>query len=216
MKKLLVAIACLMLTMLFGCASAQGEFTPYDFNADASQVRSIRINAIDRSVEVTLSPDDGIHLSCHQSDKEYYDVTIDEGVLTVELRQNKRWYDFIGGKSPEAYRHISLQIPAGALDSLIIATTNEPVTLEDVSLLTTVGISVNGGDIAFDSLDAGEQLTLECKNGNISGTLHGPIYDYTIQTYIKKGDSNLPDSMGDGDKLLNVDANNGNIDIAFE
>lgn len=216
MKKFLVTLACLLLSAMLGSAYAQGEFAPREFNADADQVRSICISAIDRSVDVSLSPDDGIHLSCYESDKEYYAISVDDGVLTVELLQDKRWYDYIGGKSPEAVRSISLQVPADLLDSLTIATTNEPVALESISVLGSIDISVNGGDITFDALNAGKQIALECKNGDISGTICGLIDDYSIQTRIKKGDSNLPESMGDGGKVLSVAANNGNIDISFE
>lgn len=216
MKRILIAIAGLIMALALGGASAQSEFEPREYSIGADQVRSISISVIDRSVDVSPSPDGNVYLSCCESAREYYDISLDEGALTVELRQDKQWYDFIGGKSPEVYRAISLQLPADMLDSLVISTTNEPVSLEGISLLQSVDISANGGDISFKALNAGQRIALSSKNGGISGTLRGPIDDYAIETAIKKGDCNLPERMGGGNKALSASANNGDISIEFE
>ena len=63
-------------------------------------------------------------------------------------------------------------------------------------------------------MDVGSALTLNVKNGDISGTVVGSYDDFAIQSEIKKGDSNLPNKDG-GDKTLNVTGNNGDVDIAF-
>lgn len=76
-------------------------------------------------------------------------------------------------------------------------------------------ISSNGGNIAFESLDVGNTLTLNVKNGNVSGTVVGSYDDFSIQSDIKKGESNLPDTKDGGGKTLHVSCNNGDVDIAF-
>lgn len=70
-------------------------------------------------------------------------------------------------------------------------------------------------DIAFESLDVGNTLTLNVKNGNVSGTVVGSYDDFSIQSDIKKGESNLPDTKDGGGKTLHVSCNNGDVDIAF-
>ena len=80
----------------------------------------------------------------------------------------------------------------------------------------SISISSNGGDIAFETLDVGNALTLSAKNGDISGTIAGSYDDFTIQSEIKKGESNLPNNKDGGEKTLHVSSNNGDVNIEFE
>ncbi|HIZ45140.1 MAG TPA: hypothetical protein H9672_10580 [Firmicutes bacterium] len=61
----------------------------------------------------------------------------------------------------------------------------------------------------------GDGLYLTVKNGDISGTVVGGYDDFAIQSKIKKGESNLPDSKEGGEKTLNVSGNNGDIRVDF-
>ena len=58
-------------------------------------------------------------------------------------------------------------------------------------------------------------LDTAVKNGDVSGTVVGSYDDFAIQTEIKKGESNLPDSKDGGEKTLKVSANNGDNNIEF-
>ena len=72
-----------------------------------------------------------------------------------------------------------------------------------------------GGNISFGSLGVGGALTLNVKNGDISGAVAGSYEEFSIQSEVKKGESNLPDQKDGGEKVLQVSANNGNVEIAF-
>ena len=61
----------------------------------------------------------------------------------------------------------------------------------------------------------GNALTLSAKNGNVTGTVVGSYDDFSIQSEIKKGESNLPDNKDGGEKTLNVSSNNGDVNITF-
>ena len=78
-----------------------------------------------------------------------------------------------------------------------------------------VALSSNGGNVSFENLSVGNSITLDCKNGDIQGSIAGHYEDYKISNKNKKGDSNLPAEKESGQKLLNVAQNNGNIDIEF-
>ena len=58
-------------------------------------------------------------------------------------------------------------------------------------------------------------MDLVAKNGNISGTIIGSYDDFSIQSEIKKGESNLPDNKNGGEKTLNISSNNGDVNIEF-
>ena len=146
----------------------------------------------------------------------YYEISVsDENVLTMTGASNKEWTDYIGSKPAAEDHRISLQVPDALLENLTISTTNEDITLPALAVTGQISLSTNGGSIAFETLDVGSALTLSAKNGDISGAVAGSYDDFSIQTELKKGESNLPGDKDDGEKALRVSCNNDDVDIAF-
>ncbi len=167
-------------------------------------------------IEVSLSEDEQVHIDYSENGKEYYDISVsNENVLTMTSEENKEWTDYIGGKPSVGERKILLQVPNVLLENLTLSTTNEDITLLALSVNGSVSISANGGNIMFGNLEVENSLTLTVKNGDIFGALVGNYEDFSIQTAIKKCESNLPGNKDGGEKMLNVSCNNGNINIEF-
>ena len=216
MKKIISFALCLMLGSfaLTGCSDSGEPFEQKSYTPD-TQVREINLDAEDREIEVSLSPDEQVHIEYWENSKEYYEIAVSDGVLTMTSASSKEWTDYIGVKSSDEGRKISLQIPDALLENLTLSTTNEDISLPELSVTGSVSISSNGGDISFETLDVGSALTLNVKNGDISGTVVGSYDDFAIQTEIKKGESSLPDEKDGGEKTLNVSGNNGDVNIEF-
>ncbi len=165
---------------------------------------------------MSLSEDEQVHIQYSENSKEYYDIYVsDENVLTMTSASDKKWTDYIGVKPSAKDRKISLRIPDTLLENLTLSTTNENITLSALTVGGSVTISSNGGNITFENLDVGNDLHLTVKNGDISGTVIGSYDDFSIQSEIKKGESNLPDNKDSGQKKLNVSGNNGDVNIEF-
>ena len=216
MKKIISLALCLVLGsfVLAGCSDSSEPFEEKSYTPD-TQVREINLDAEDREIEVSLSPDEQVHIEYWENSKEYYEIAVSDGVLTMTGASSKEWPDYIGVKSSDEGRKISLQIPDALLENLTLSTTNEDISLPELSVTGSVSISSNGGDISFETLDVGSALTLNVKNGDISGTVVGSYDDFAIQTEIKKGESSLPDEKDGGEKTLNVSGNNGDVNIEF-
>lgn len=216
MKKIISLALCLVLGsfVLAGCSDSSEPFEEKSYTPD-TQVREINLDAEDREIEVSLSPDEQVHIEYWENSKEYYEIAVSDGVLTMTSASSKEWTDYIGVKSSDEGRKISLQIPDALLENLTLSTTNEDISLLELSVTGSVSISSNGGDISFETLDVGSALTLNVKNGDISGTVVGSYDDFAIQTEIKKGESSLPDEKDGGEKTLNVSGNNGDVNIEF-
>lgn len=201
--------------VLSGCSDSGEPFEQKSYTSD-TQINEINLDVRDREIEVSLSEDERIHIAYFENSKETYDITVsDENVLTMISANNKEWTDYIGRKPSAENRKISLQIPDKLLDTLILSTTNENISLPTLTVKGNISISSNGGNISFENLDIGNTLTLSAKNGDISGTVAGSYDDFAIQTKIKKGKSNLPESKNSGEKTLNVYGNNGDVNIEF-
>ena len=214
---LLIPALCLMLGsfVLAGCSSSREPFEEKTYTPD-TQVTEIDLDVRDRQIEVSRSEDEQVHIKYAENSKEYYDISIsDENVLTMSSANDKAWTDYIGGKASAEDRKISLQIPDALLETLTLSTTNEDITLSALTVSGNINISSNGGNIAFESLDAANALDLTAKNGDISGTFVGSYDDFAVRSEIKKGESNLPDRKDSGEKTLNVSCNNGDVNIEF-
>ncbi len=189
MKKIISLALCLVLSgfVLAGCSSNSEPFEEKTYTPDTA-VSGIELNVEDREIEVSLSPDEEVHIAYSENSKEYYEISVsDDQVLTMTSASNKEWTDYIGSKPAAEDRKISLQVPDALLETLTLSTTNENVTLPDLSVTGSIRISSNGGDITFGTLDVGSALTLSAKNGNISGAVAGSYDDFAIQSEIKKG-----------------------------
>lgn len=216
MKKFVSLVLCLALGsfIMSGCSNNSEPFEEKSYTSD-TPIHEIHLEVQDREIEVSLSEDEQVHMQYSENSKEYYDISVsDENVLTITSASDKEWTDYIGGKPADEDRKISLQIPDALLENLTLSTTNEDIMLSALAVTGSIHLSSNGGNIAFENLDVGSALTLNVKNGDISGTVVGSYDDFAIQSEIKKGDSNLPNKDG-GDKTLNVTGNNGDVDIEF-
>ena len=216
MKKIISLALCLVLGVfaLTGCSDNSEPFAEKSYTPD-TQVDAIDLDVEDREIEVSLSQDGQVHIDYSENSKEYYEISVSDGVLTMTSASDKEWTDYIGVKSSDEDRKISLQVPDALLETLTLSTTNEDISLPELAVTGSVSLSANGGDISFEALEVGSALTLSAKNGDISGAVMGSYDDFAIQTEIKKGESNLPDQKDDGEKTLNVSVNNGDVDIEF-
>ncbi|MCD7769889.1 MAG: DUF4097 domain-containing protein [Oscillospiraceae bacterium] len=217
-EKIIPLILCLAaIFALTGCAEQEETVfhTLQSYTAEGGAVTEISIDVRDRSVQVSPSQDGQVHIGYYVSDQEYYDIDLSEdGCLAMTAVSDKTWADYIGTKTEEAYRLIRLQVPDEQLEALTIATTNEDITLSSLSVEGSVTLTANGGNILLDGLDA-VRVSLNAKNGDISGILAGAYEEYAIACSIKKGDSNLPAEKEGQERTLIVNGNNGDIALDF-
>ncbi|MCX4312366.1 MAG: DUF4097 family beta strand repeat-containing protein [Clostridia bacterium] len=217
MKKIVSVLcaAAVAVVMLLGCADGQ-TFSENTYDYDCEAITGVFVEVIDREVEVCLSYDDKISISCHESEKESYDIRVtDSGELRVEYAANKQWHDFIGTKPSAEYRRISIELPTDVLSDLSISTTNEKIKVIGLSVTRDISLASNGGDIEIDGINAGNAISLTAKNGDIFGSIVGGYDIFDIDCTVKKGECNLPRDKNGGIKTLAVDCNNGDVSILF-
>lgn len=215
MRKRIVFLSCLIVMVSFFASCADNDqFIPRSFMAESDDVRAISISVRDRNISVLPSSDGLIHVEYFESDKESYDIVIQDGCLSVRGVNDKEFSDFIGLKPAKEKRRIVLRIPDVVLDDFLVETTNENIYIMHLGA-GSISLSSNGGNILFDSLDAASSITLDVKNGDISGGIIGGYDDFSIQCETKKGECNLPSQKDGGEKRLSVKANNGDVAIDF-
>lgn len=218
MRKLLTTLAAVLASVcvlfsLIGCGG-DGSFAPGSYSCEGAAVAEIRLDLSDREVKIERSQDDKIYIDYFASDKEYYDIAVEDETLSVSLVSDKDWTDYIGTKPDARFRLITLRLPDTLFTSLEVKTTNADVHISPAAF-ESVAVDNNGGNIAFEALSA-DSISLSAKNGNIVGSVLGGWDDFSITCQIKKGESNLPEHKEGGEKTLTVECNNGDVDISFE
>ena len=212
----LVLTAFLLAGSLFACSEEGNTFEAKSYTPQGVEISGIDIQVEDREILVVPSNDGQFHIDYAESAKEFYDISIsDSGVLTMVSKSEKEWTDYIGGSKSAGANQITLQIPDTTLSTLTLRTTQEDISLPTLTVTDQLVLSNNGGDISFEHISAANAITVENKNGDIVGTIRGSYDDYAITSTIKKGENNLPDEKGGGDKTLTAVNNNGDIDIEF-
>lgn len=215
MKKLLslVFLVFVGILALTGCSEDPAPFTEKTYAPENEAIRSVSIDVRDRAVEIVPSADGKIRIDYFENTKEGYDFTVSaDNVLTVTAATDKEWTDYIGSTAPADVRKITLYLPDAMLENLSVSTTNEDIAVAPLTLCGDVSLRANGGNIRIGTL-AAEDITLDVKNGSISGTVSGSYDDYAITCTVKKGDTNLPESKEGGSKKLTVTANNGDVEL---
>ncbi|MCD8048613.1 MAG: DUF4097 domain-containing protein [Clostridia bacterium] len=212
-RKTFLPIALSALLFFAGCSESE-TFTAKTYSENASAVKEITLDVQDRAIDVVLSDDNQIRIDYLESEKDFYDISLSNGTLTMTSAADKSASDYIGTKTSAENRKITLYIPDSSLASLDISTTNENISLSPVSL-NSASLSANGGNIFFEEMNAAESINLSVKNGDISGTVIGGWDDFAISTSVKKGECNLPAEKSGGSKTLSASANNGDINIEF-
>lgn len=213
MRKGYLLITCLVmgLCVLSGC-SATDDFVAGTYEVDAAEVSNIVVDVTDRSITVSPSADGQVHIDYFHSPKEFYNISLEDGTLTMEYAEDKSWTDFISVKPADSVRRIDIRVPESAISSLTADTKNEGISVSDLTL-DSIDLYSNGGNVSVSDIDA-DGIRLEVKNGNISGSVAGTVSEYSISIDIKKGDTNISENQG-GPRTMDLKANNGDINIRF-
>jgi len=219
MKKVIVIIMCLTFgaILLMGCSeSGEDNFEKKYYTSNGAEIAGLNIDVRDREIKITFSNDNQVHIDYFESDKEYYSIFVsNDKVLHMNAEDSKEWPDYIGGKTTAGNRKIYVQLPAALLKTLFLSTSNGDITLPSLTVTDSISISANGGNTTFDKLNAGNSIIIKSKNGDINGSVKGSYDEYSVESNIKKGESNLPPDKKGGDKILSVSNNNGNTNIDF-
>lgn len=214
-KTVLMMCSLLCAALLAGCSTQEAEpYTQKRYTPDAKQISKVSIDVRDRQVDVMLSEDDQIHIDYFENNKEFYEISVSgDGVLSMTAASDKEPEDYVGENASKDVRKIQLHVPDALLETLEISTTNEDISVAALALTGDLSLTANGGSIFFENPGVGNDITLDVKNGSISGVISGSYDDYAITCDIKKGESNLPSRKESGSKKLSVTANNGDVTV---
>lgn len=211
-KILLILCIC---SLAYGCSKKSENIKVKEFSIPSAKINTIEIVLKNIPVNFVISETDTISLSYSQNEKNYFDINEENGTLYIRSKTEKEFLDYIGFSDNSA-QSLTIEIPAVIQSDFNLKTSNSDIVLPEIDMKGNVNIDLNNGDILFDKIMFEKDTRLFAKNGNIKGKINSKYEEFKIVSEAHKGESNLPDSKKNGNKLLNVSTNNGDVEIEFK
>lgn len=125
---------------------------------------SIRISSDTARIILLPSEDGQTTVICHERTKSPHAVSVRDGVLTVELTDHRRWYDYIGLDfgSPT----VTVRLPIGVYAELSVKTKTGGISVPSGFSFSNVSLLASTGSIALESSVSGN-LSVKVNTGRI-------------------------------------------------
>lgn len=186
-------------------------------------------------IKIIPADTDKIVLTYFTDDTNKYEITTDNGILSIEyvrFKRNKaKWYDYYINFDFGRDHDVILNVPRNFSADIQLSADYGDIEVSGVKG-GSMKINSDYGDIEiadckFNSIDCaadygdidverceGKILNFSTDCGDIEGTIAGNEADYTINAETELGDKNINNKAG-GQNTLDVKTDLGDIDIKF-
>lgn len=157
---LLIIIGMMILTMT-ACSSRKYESNVHEIN---EEVNSISIKTATPHIELVPSDDGMCKVVCYEEAKERHSIEVQNGTLTINVLNDKKWYDYIvfNIDSPK----ITIYLPKAEYSSLVIEGSTGDIEITKDFVFKNIDVSVSTGDVKCYA-SAEETIKIATNTGNI-------------------------------------------------
>ena len=211
-KLWLIAAAVLVLA---GCIILGGVMTVINWNfANLSTVRyetnhhavsenfhSISIHSDTADIQFVLSADAECSVTCHERKNVTHSVAVKDGTLVIEVKDSRRWYEYIGLQF--GIPKITVSLPQAQYTALFIKESTGDIEIPKEFRFDTADISLTTGDVRYFASASGP-VKIVARTGsilaeNISAgalTLSTTTGKVTVSAAVCAGDMTVSVSTG--------------------
>jgi DUF4097 and DUF4098 domain-containing protein YvlB len=198
---LLITLATIILTMT-ACSSGTYETNVHAVNAEFEHI-SIKTDTANIAF---LPSDDGMcRVVCHEEEKKKHSVEVKDGTLTVEVVNDKEWYDYIGINidSPK----VTIYLPEAKYSSLVIEGSTGDIEVSKNFEFKSIYISLSTGNVNCYASTL-EDIKIVSSTGNVCAeSLSASAIDIIVST----GEVTVLDIMCDGDVTIGVSTGDAHL-----
>ena len=177
LRLLLFIIFSMGLLTLTACSSMNYETNIYEVNEEFNNI-SIKTDTAD--IAFVLSDDGMCRVVCYEDAKISHSVEVQNGTLTVNVVNNKKWYDYIGVNidSPK----ITVYLPEIEYSSLVIEASTGDIEISKDFKFKSIDISLSTGDVKCYA-SATEAIKIAASTGDIfAESISAGSLDITVST----------------------------------
>ena len=191
---ILITFGVIMLTMT-ACTSGNYETHTYEINEVFYNI----VIKTDTADIAFVPSDDGIcRVVCYEEAKKSHFVEVQNGTLTVNVVNDKKWYDYIGVNidSPK----ITVYLPEAEYSSLVVEESTGDIEISKNFGFKSIDISLSTGDVKCYS-SAKEAIKIVASTGDIyAESISASSLDLTVST----GRVTVSDITCEGDITIGV------------
>ena len=168
----LVLIGCILFAVVMTTcgwnfielATVEYKTTTYEIS---ETFEGISLNTDTADIVFAVSDNGKCSVECHEEENEKHSVTVKDGILTIELVDERSIQDFIGyiGLNFESPK-ITVYLPKTAYTTLYIHGDTNDVEIPDDFMFKEVDISLSTGDVDFCA-SASEMIKIKASTGDI-------------------------------------------------
>lgn len=143
--------------------NTEEPYTKKTYTAPA-QYSAIEIEDKNTEAVLTVSPDEKIHITYYENEKNVYDLKEGE-ILSFKKTEKYQWYEYFFNINFQKTT-LEIQIPKDYTGDLILRTSNAKIEAKNLSAQNMKLLSSNGA-ILLDTVHAEEQIHAETSNGSV-------------------------------------------------
>ena len=162
-----------------GASLIDGKYQTKTYEG-TDEINSIVITTDTTDVIILPYDKDGYRVECFEEKKIAHAVAVEDGVLSIELRDNRAWYDHISFFSKNTT--ITVYVPAGEYTSLSVKSDTGDTTVPEYFTFEKADVICSTGDVDFFA-STKRSLTVKTSTGNIDidNSNHGDL-SLTVST----------------------------------
>ena len=177
LRLLLLIVFSIGLLTLTACSLSDYETNIHKINEEFDNI-SIKTDTAD--IAFVLSDDGMCRVACYEEAKISHSVEVQNGTLTVNVVNNKKWYDYIGVNidSPK----ITVYLPKSEYSSLIIEESTGDIEISKDFGFKSIDISLSTGNVKCYA-SAAEAIKIAASTGDIYAEgISASSLDLTVST----------------------------------
>ena len=200
LKWILIALLAVLTLSLVSCQSKNYETNEHEITESFSNI-SVNAKAADISF---VKSDDGLcKITCYEHKKEKHAVKISGDTLTIEIVNEKKWYEHlsINVGSPK----IVIALPEAQYAALNVNSGTGDITIERGVEFENIDLSLSTGDVnCYASAKGGINIALTTGNINLNGMSAGLIKLKSTTGDVKLSDVSVSEEV-------TIDVSTGNV-----
>ncbi|MBR4881862.1 MAG: DUF4097 family beta strand repeat protein [Clostridia bacterium] len=172
---LVIAVLCIVIgAVMFTVALSMEGFDFMELTTKKIEINNYKVgDTVDKiyidtdaaDIDFYTYRESEIRVECTETDKIKYDVCVEDSTLKIEVKDDRKWYDYIGFNFTRML--IKVYLPGGVeYSSVVINTTTGDVNVPEQIYTDTLDVKVTTGDIKCYAR-INESLKLKTTTGDI-------------------------------------------------
>lgn len=180
--------------------TVKSETNTYEINEAFDR---IELNTETADILLTASADNTCRVECYEQENMKHSVDVEDGMLTINTRDDRKWYDYIGINLQPI--QLTVYLPKSAYESIKIKESTGDIKLENITV-GTMELSDSTGDIEVSEVTCKGKIKINVSTGEVR------VMNVTCQNFASSGSTgNLSLMNVNASDKLSIERSTGDV-----